>query len=179
MKDITSTSFGYVIAFLLPGLIGLYGLGYFSETLSSALLSPGKNAEAAIGPFLLLMLAALIVGLLVSAARWLLFEKCICKSKSFGAGHFAKLGVGEKLTAFKAVVEEHYRYHQFYGGCAISFVVMYTGWLCSNHATVSCWRIVGWTLALTAIEAITVTGAIDSYEKYIDRGQHIVQGQTG
>jgi hypothetical protein len=51
MKDITSTSFGYIIAFLLPGLVGMYGLGYWSEGIHK-LLAPVLAADATVGPSL-------------------------------------------------------------------------------------------------------------------------------
>src|SRR5690348_15021688 len=116
MKDVTSTSFGYVIAFLLPGLVGLYGLGYWSETIHG-LLQPAFSATATVGPSVILLLGALAIGLFISAIRCFLFEM------------FAQLCKEDRLTSFRAVVDEHYRYHQFYGGCFVALIVLYFGWM--------------------------------------------------
>jgi hypothetical protein len=51
MKDLTSTSFGYLIGFVLPGMFGLYALSsWFPQV--GALLQPMLKADATVGPSL-------------------------------------------------------------------------------------------------------------------------------
>ena len=128
LKDLTSTSFGYIIAFLLPGLLGLYALTYRSPTVAQ-LIGPALKAEANVGPSVILLLIALAVGLCVSALRFFLFEKLLCRKHKFPDDMFSKLAAERRLASFKAVVDEHYRYHQFYGGCSVAVLILYTGWL--------------------------------------------------
>src|SRR5439155_4424932 len=73
MKDVTATSFGLLIGFLLPGLMAFYSLGAWIPAVRD-LLSFFRGAKSDIGLFLLVLLVALTVGLLVSAFRWLLLE---------------------------------------------------------------------------------------------------------
>jgi hypothetical protein len=80
MKDLTSTSFGYIIAFLLPGLFALYGLGFWS-THAAEISKPASTTDAFLGPSVIFLLAALASGLIVSAVRCFVFEKFLCAKK--------------------------------------------------------------------------------------------------
>lgn len=61
LKDVTSTSFGYVIAFLLPGLAALYALGLWSAKIAG-ILSTFLTSNSNIGLFLLIIATALGLG---------------------------------------------------------------------------------------------------------------------
>src|SRR5258708_17169689 len=161
VKELSSTSFGYVIGFLLPGLLGLYALAYWFPDIRS-LLEPAASKDATIGPSFLLLLSALTVGLLTSAMRFFVFEKWLCKEHSFQKDMFKELAKEQKLPAFKAVVDEHYRYHQFYGGCAIAFIVLFPKWLWGNWHFFHCpvrfiliaiFALFEWLLVVTAKDA--------------------------
>jgi hypothetical protein len=175
MKDLTSTSFGYVIAFLLPGLLGLYALSYWSGGVRE-LLQPALKADATVGPSVILLLIALGVGLWIAAVRFFVFERFLCRKHSFPVDMFAKLTAEDKLGSFKAVVDEHYRYHQFYGGCAVALVVLYAGWVRTQVHTDRCWRLILVTLGFLVFEGLLISTASDSFLKYISRGTTIVQG---
>jgi hypothetical protein len=175
MKDLTSTSFGYVIAFLLPGLLGLYALSYWSGGIRQ-LLQPALKAEATVGPSVILLLIALGVGLCISAIRFFAFEKLLCRQHSFPADMFAKLTAENKLGSFKAVVDEHYRYHQFYGGCAVALAILYGGWIRGQTYADRCGSLILVTVGFLVFEALLISTAADSFKRYVARGTTIVQG---
>src|SRR5688572_28867809 len=68
MGGFTSTSFGLLIAYLLPGIIVLYGVSLWSPRVH-AIFQTFLGANSNAGLFLLLLLASLIAGLLVSGVR--------------------------------------------------------------------------------------------------------------
>jgi hypothetical protein len=174
VKELSSTSFGYVIAFLLPGLLGLYALGLWFPDVQE-LLKPATSKDATIGPSFILLLCALTVGLLVGAARFYVFQRWICRKHQLQAEVFHNL-TGEKLTAFKSAVDEHYRYHQFYGGCSIAVVFLFPRWLWMNWSSfTTCNRAVLVGIFL-AFEAFLVVTARDSFTQYTERGNKIVTG---
>ena len=174
VKDLTSTSLGYIIAFLLPGLLGLYALTYWSST-AALLIGPALKAEANVGPSVILLLIALGVGLCVSALRFFLFEKLLCRKHTFPADMFSKLAAEKKLETFKAVVDEHYRYHQFYGGCSVAVLILYTGWL--RHAIYNLdRRFLFVSVAFGLFEWLAIVTAMDSFVRYVQRGTIIVKG---
>ena len=61
MKDVTITSFGLIIAYLLPGFAGLYGLSFWSVHVS-LIFSTFSTSASNIGLFLVVILASLIIG---------------------------------------------------------------------------------------------------------------------
>ncbi len=173
MKDLTSTSFAYIIAFLLPGLLAMYALNFWPADVAR-LPDPAFKAQATVGPSLILILMALGMGLCVSALRFFIFEKFLCRRHSFPPDMFAKLTKSNRLTSFRAVVDEHYRYHQFYGGCAVGFAVLYGGWL--RNTWVLSWHVVLISLAFVVLEVVLFKTAINAFERYVARGDVVVNG---
>jgi len=172
MKDVTSTSFGYVIAFLLPGILGLFALASWFPGLGE-LLEPATSKDATLGPSFFLLLSCLTVGLIIGAARYYIFQKGLCRRHQLPSDIFKGLS-GEKLVAFKAAVDEHYRYHQFYGGCAIALPILFCGWIRqiwpSLSTLKSCWFI----LVFIGFDFFLVITAMDAYKQYCRRSAQIV-----
>jgi hypothetical protein len=173
VKDVSSTAFGFVIGFLLPGFAGMFGISLFAPPVQQ-LFSQFIEAESNVGRFLLMILCSLVVGLEVSVIRWLLFEKWLCRKYKRDESKYRHLGDDSKLAAFRAAVDENYRYHQFFGGMAV--VTPLIGWGLV-------WPTSGWlTLTLGAVflvlEGLNVAGAISAYRNYIDRTDRILEGST-
>jgi hypothetical protein len=147
---VTSTAFGLLIAYLLPGLISLYGLSFWSSTvgmLFSTFLTTQSNAAL----FILVLLAALIAGLFAGLIRWLLLDMLLCRwlfrrervlfpftrlrSPALAppsSADYPNLAKGETLLAYRAFIDETYRYYQFWGATAIAMPVLLLGWLRSQ-----------------------------------------------
>jgi hypothetical protein len=191
MKDVTSTSFGLVIAFLLPGLSALACLPFWSAD-SKSLLQEFVKAPNNVGLFLLVLLAGLACGLQVSVLRWVLFEKILCRKHKLDLHKFQNLKE-EKLEAFRAAADEHYRYHQFWGGTAIVLPVFFFSLLKSQTGTSSLvyyfWDSLWGNLASPPIsleqfilessffvfmEILTIWAACAAFRFYINRGTAIL-----
>ena len=175
VKDLSSTSFGYIIAFLLHGLLGLYGLSLWSKSIE-ALIKPATSIDATVGPSFLVLLAALTTGLIIGAIRFYLYEKWICKNHHFPPDLFTKLGIGEKLIVFRAVVDEHYRYHQFFGGCSVSLLIVFPRWLWNAWPALTCASAILVIVAFIFLEIVLGAAARDALIFYVRRGNDIVQG---
>jgi hypothetical protein len=173
MKDLTSTSFGYVIAFLLPGIFGVYALSYWFPPIG-ALLQPVLKADASVGPSVVFLLIAVGMGLCVSALRFFIFEKLLCRKHKLPADMFAQLIDEGKLSSFKAVVDEHYRYHQFYGGCGVSLLLLFAGWV-RGHLELSC-HVAYVSIGFVLLEFLLVGSGRDAYIRFVQRGRTIVGG---
>lgn len=133
MKDLTTTSFGLVIAYVLPGSAGLYAL--------SLLITPFKNvgdrfftANADVGLFLLVLAAAVVAGLQINVLRWALYEKFLFSDLKLSELSYGKLDGENKLKIVLYIIEENYRYHQFYGGMTIVMPLVYWAWVRTYHA---------------------------------------------
>lgn len=176
MKDITSTSFGLVIAFFLPGLVGLYSLSFWSTDMRE-IFQTFLTVESNIGLFLLIVLMALAIGLMVAAFRWVLFECIICKSIRLIPSDFKALNTEPKLAAFRAAVDENYRYHQFWGGMTIVTMPLYWGWLKSSWSILNIVNIFLAFVIFSAIEALNIGAAIAAYQNYVVRAKYILEGK--
>jgi hypothetical protein len=177
VKDLSSTSFGYVIGFLLPGLFGLYGLSMWSKSVRG-LLEPATSTSATIGPSLFLLLSALTSGLLISALRYFVFERLVCQRHHLPKDMFAQLGIGDRLTAFKSVVDEHYRYHQFYGGCAVALTILFPKWLWDARQQFSDLQIGLLIAAFVGFEVLLGVTAYDAFVRYVQRGTTIAGSES-
>ena len=131
MKDITDKNFGVVIAFWLPGVILLWGLSYSYPGVSRWLNQASGSESPSVGGFLYLTLASLAVGLIVSAVRWMIVDKflqCVTglREPQFD---FGKLKDKEAFAVFLGVVENHYRFYQYYSNTLVAVMSAFITYL--------------------------------------------------
>ena len=177
MKDVTSTSFGYIIAFLLPGLAALYTLGLWSETIAE-ILRTFLTSASNIGLFLLVTATALGLGLLVTVLRWFVFERWLCRDDSSTSADSNQLAIEGKLTAFRAATDEQYRYHQFFGGITVVLPFLYLGWLVHYWSETSVLLKLLSVLLFLIMEYGIAVGAIHAYERYVKLTEDLLRKDT-
>lgn len=127
MKDVNSSNFGLLIAYLVPGAITLWGLSYVSPTVNSW-FSVSAESTPTIGGFLFGTVAAIATGLLVNAIRWHTVDPL----------HFAT-GVPRKcwdyprapdhVPALQFLVANQFRYYECYANSAVAIALAATIWL--------------------------------------------------
>jgi Ca2+/H+ antiporter len=182
-KDITSETFGLVIAYLLPGIVGTVGLSFWSKTAKTA-LQAFNTEQANVNLLLLYLFCSLAVGLLAAAMRGLIFERWLIHLRPAGSRvltdtEFSSLSDENKLAAFRAAVDAHYRYHQCWGAMAVALPVLYLGWAREKYSEIAG---IDYVLALAfflIVETVTVWAAWDAYTKYIDRSRRILTSTGG
>jgi hypothetical protein len=175
MKDVTSTSFGLLIAFLLPGLAGLYSVSFWSPAVRR-LFQTFLTLQSNVGLSILVLLAALTVGLLITVVRWWIFERGLSRKYTLAPSEFAKLDTDSKLSSFRAAVDENYRYHQFWGGMFVVIPSLFIGALKESWAALTICDIGLSLAALLVMEVITGIAAHVAYRNYGTRAKHILSG---
>ena len=175
MSNVTSTTFGYVIAFLLPGMVGLVAASYWFPRLR-AVLQELMTCDVSFGFFFGVILLALVAGLQVCAARWAVYEMLIRKIRGKDRvlpEEFARLTNEGVLKAFRASVDEIYRYHQFWGAMSLLIPVVFFGWgLAYERTHALC---IGWVITIFAItEVLTCWCAYDTYFKSLGRSKKVL-----
>src|SRR5262245_21744302 len=73
-EDLFSKSFDHLLAFVLPGMVFLWGYSYVDPTGLGAWFREAAKAESSVGGFLFLSLAPLGLVVFVSGVRAILFE---------------------------------------------------------------------------------------------------------
>ncbi len=177
LKDLTSESFGLIIAFLLPGLVAIIALSFWSGRIKEVLKS-FLSEKANVNLFLLVIIAALAIGLLITSLRALIFEKWARVAEPLSANDFAALASSDKFAAFRGAVDAHYRYHQCWGGLVIVLPVLYLGWLKETYiaAISSTYSIfILPTLCFVVFEAASTWAACEAYKNYVNRARAILK----
>ena len=158
-------NFGLVIAFVLPGFVCLWGASCWSSTVAGW-LTVVPTANATVGGFLYASLGSLAAGLTVSSVRWAVVDTIHHRTGvQPPEWDFGRLQ--DKLQAFDALVENHYRYYQFYANMLVAVAFASGCDVCSGSrdAIHSIWAIVG----LVFIENVFFAGSRDALRKYYSR----------
>jgi hypothetical protein len=119
----SSNQFGLIVAYLLPGFIGLAGMAPLVPVVR-AWLVPASYADASLGPPVYAVLAATTVGMFLSCFRWLLIDHL---HQWTGVRHprWDDSRLQEHLAAFHYLVESHYRYYQFVANSLVGVLFAY------------------------------------------------------
>lgn len=162
MEDVTKDNFGYIIAFIIPGFLGLWALSLISPIINTW-LTMQTSSFVVIKDVVFVILASLGLGVFESTIRWIVFEKMICCRFKQAEPDFSKLK--GNLGEFESIVENHYKYHQFYGNCFV--VVIFYGIICLIRFSeiISFWSLVLYFVVII----ILYVGAKDALLKYQKR----------
>jgi hypothetical protein len=131
MKDVTDKNFGVIIAFLLPGFLLLWGLTYSHDELGKWLTAMSSKDAPLIGSFLFATIASLALGLIVSAFRLAIFDWSLYKLTRLKRPRInsSKLKNKDTLEAWSAIIENHYRYYQYYANCVVAIAAAFGSYL--------------------------------------------------
>jgi hypothetical protein len=153
VKDVTTTSFGLIIAYVLPGLVGLYTLTLWSNS-AKKIANTFYSAQSDVGLSLLVLAAAVVVGLQVNALRFLCYERLLCRAAKIAPEKFKELASTDKLTIFITILEENFRYHQFFGSMTLLLPVLSAGLLKYVNTNVSSFWFIFVTISFTLLLAL-------------------------
>jgi hypothetical protein len=163
VEEALHRSFGYVIAYILPGLVALYGCRVFQPDWAG-IQPPACGGELALSAWILLLLGALGVGLIVSALRWLTIDT-LHQATGLSAPRVDFGRLHDQLDVFLVAVEHSYRYYQFYSNLAISLVFV-TAVHLSASTTPWSWKIYA---TICALLALLLAASRDCLRRYYDR----------
>lgn len=112
MKEVSTSNFGLVIAYLLPGFVTLIGVSFFSETVRIWLTISPSDAPT-VGGFLYVTIASVALGMTVGSVRWLVIDTIHHKTGiQQPQWDFSRLQ--ENINAYRTLVEIHYHFYLFF-----------------------------------------------------------------
>ena len=124
MTTVSGRNFGYLIAFVLPGTLMLLAIAVGSPEAKAWLMAIATPPEGGtVGGFLYLTLAAIGAGLTASTIRWAAMDP-VHHATGVKRPVWDDSQLQAKLGAFNAVVENHYRFAQFYGNSLVGLVAI-------------------------------------------------------
>jgi hypothetical protein len=124
MPKISSRQFGLIVAFLIPGFIGLAGFAPLMP-LVGEWLRPVKVGDFGIGPTIYALLAAMAVGMILSCIRWLVVDH-LHQWSGITAPALDFRQLENRLEALDYLSDNHYRYYQFYANTLVAILWAYT-----------------------------------------------------
>jgi len=158
MRPVTSETFGLLIAYLIPGVITLWGLSNVVPGLRVWVGTAGGECQT-VGGFLNLTVASVGAGLTVSTVRWLVIDPVhhwtgirqpVWRMRDFHA----------RTAGLQVLIKAHYRYYQFYANCLVAIL----------FAAVVYWLTVGFRprelLPVGLVSVLFFAGSRDTLSKY-------------
>lgn len=115
--------FGFLIAYIAPGLVALYAVAPFSTRIDGLLMSGnGSPSAAALAPIAVItIIAGMCVNALGAFTTKLLFRKMIASPAT--DEDISKLRA-DHMAVYEKIIEHSYRYFECYNNTAISIVLL-------------------------------------------------------
>lgn len=162
MSELSSRNFGMFIAYVLPGFTALWGVGRVVPGVDAWLNGP-VGGSPSVGGVLYATLASVAAGMTVSVIRWAVIDT-LHRMTGLRRPRWNDAQLPDRLAAFEALVENHYRYYQFYSNTLIAAGFAYAAWRWTGEFRG------GWTDAVfLAIEGIYFAGSRDALRRYYTR----------
>jgi hypothetical protein len=175
VKEITAEPFGLIIAYFIPGAVGVFASSFWSDAVKRA-LETFLTSQSNINLLLLLAVAALATGLLVAACRQVTLEKLFRRTDRLGREEFAGLLIGGKFVAFSAAINSHYRYHQCWSGLALVMPLLWAGLIKALLNDHQYSKSICLSFVFIALEVATILAAKGEYDNYAGRSRAILTG---
>ena len=151
-------TFGLMIAFVFPGMIGLYAAGLHVPLIQSWFSAPEATE------FLLMIIAASGVGVLLSVVRWALYEKVLKRLFPVTATAPRMQHDDSSEHSLQGIIMQLYRYYQFCANTSVAAVAYYLAWILSEERGGSRVAVI-WFVVLVVLVAVLSWSAYDSWDR--------------
>lgn len=165
LKEISSSNFGLLIAFVLPGFTALWGASYLSPVLRSWLIAADPSGPT-VGGFLYVTLASVACGLTVSTVRWATID-WIHHYTGLPRPRWDFSRLQEHFAAYKILNEIHYKFYLFNSNTLISVVFVFV----ARRIHLGFWTApFGWgDTGLLLLAVILYIGSRDTLRNFYER----------
>jgi hypothetical protein len=132
MSEVTGQNFGLLIAYVIPGFVSLAAVGQCSPAITGWLrVSATPDNAATVGGFLYVTLASVGAGITVSTVRWAVIDS-LHHWTGIRRPPWDDSKLQDKLEAYQALVENYYRYYQFYSNMLVAVLTVFLGRLAGS-----------------------------------------------
>jgi hypothetical protein len=175
MKQVSSSNFGFLIAFVLPGFTALWGASYISPVLRSWLDAADATGPT-VGGFLYVTLASVAAGLTVSTVRWAIIDT-IHHWTGLPQPPWDFSRLQEHVAAYKVLQEIHYKFYQFNSNSLVSLVFVYVAR--RFHGGFFAAPFGSFDVGFLLLSAIFYVGSRDTLRKYYARVNDLLGSEPG
>ena len=118
--NFSSESFGFLIAYLIPGFVLVWGMGQALPELNEYMRLAIDEKESVLNGILGATIAAIVAGLLVDGIRCLTVDGLIKKLRDDEKINYDRLSDPDCYQAHRGAINHHYRYYQYYGNILVA-----------------------------------------------------------
>ncbi|MEM0983974.1 MAG: hypothetical protein AAGI17_08500 [Planctomycetota bacterium] len=126
MDGLTNKNFGLLIAYVVPGFVALWGLAQINPIIAEWLSGPHTSGPS-IGGVLYVTVASVGLGMIASATRWVVIDT-LHSLTGLRRPSWSDQDLHERIAAYAWIIENYYRYYQFYGNTLIALAFAYAIW---------------------------------------------------
>ena len=172
MSDFGSTTLGYAIAYLLPGLTASVGAGLLSNNVEILFVKVIDEQNLPLG--LMGALGALALGVFLSLFRALIFEEWLWRKQRLSADDYATLADDDQtFKAYHRMIDEVYRFHQFWGGMALALPIVVIGAVA--HDAIGATERFASIAGAILFEGAAIWAAVATYKRYLIRVKRVLE----
>ncbi len=161
MPETSSRQFGLIVAYLIPGFVGLAGVSPFLPIVGRW-LQPVNQGELGLGPPIYALLGATAVGLIVSCFRWLFLDQ-LHHWTGVRRPEWDGSRLPKSLEGIDYLVQIHFRYYEFCGNTLV--VGLWAYWLNRSMGTLS-FLGAGTDLGMAIFALVLFAASRDALAKY-------------
>lgn len=163
MEGVSARNFGLLIAYVLPGFVTLWAVALVSPAVRVWLVG-STAAGPNVSGFMYVLIASVAAGMTVSAVRWATVD-WLHAVTGLVRPAWDDARLGKRLGAFEALVENHYRYYQFYANMLVALGLAYPTWCLSAGG--SLFQPTDWGFLL--VEGVFFAASRDALGRYYRR----------
>jgi hypothetical protein len=165
VRDLSNRNFGLVIAYLIPGFVMLWGVGFVDERVANWLEGVSGSGPT-VGGFFYVLISSIGFGMVASAVRWAVIDQ-IHSMTGLKRPPWSDKQLHVRLPAYTWIIENYYRYYQFYGNTIIALIFTYAVWRTAPSAPFPGF---GWLDAsMLILLGILFAGSRSALTRYYDR----------
>jgi len=162
VTELSARNFGLAIAYFIPGFVALWGLAEVCDPVRVWLVGGGASGPT-LGGVAYVAAASLALGMTASAIRWASIDQFHHRT-GVNPPRLDFATLPERLDAFYALVENHYRYYQFYANMAVATAFGLSMTVVGGE------RLPAWAnAAVLGVEAVFLVASRDALRKYYER----------
>ena len=171
MRDVLPFNFGLLVAYIVPGFVVLWGASYASPAIRAWLVMSPDNLPT-VGGLLYVTVGSLAAGMTASAFRWAVFDT-IHHATGIRPPTWTFAELPERLDAFQALIEIHYRYYQTHANLLVALGFFYimrflaVGWRAYRVGTVD--------IGFVIVGVVLFFAARDALGKYYGRAGELLK----
>ena len=171
MQQSPPFNFGLVVAYLVPGFVVLWGVSFYSPVVRTWLATPPGNLPT-VGGLLYVTVGSLAAGMTVSAIRWAAFDTLHHRT-GIAPPRWDFATLPEKLEAYQALIEIHYRYYQLHAHLLIALAFAYAARFFATPWRA--YRVGAVDLGFIIVSVVLFLASRDALRKYYRRAGELLK----